>query len=606
MTVQQISRIQNRRGLRIDLPDPLNDAEFGWAQDTRELYIGNGVPFLGNTQILTDVSPATLPPYTYISNTGADAITGVDPFGDSSLPDASFQTIRTYQEKFDDFVNVRDYGAVGNGTIDDTGALIRALRDLYDEASGNDPRRNRALYIPAGIYRISQAIPLYPFCNLIGDGKGRTIIFLDYEGFGGATNPSILFITGNDCVARTVDSQGLSALNIGTGPGTPIFPQNIRVSGITFESNTLQTRGSGSLTLNGSIKEIIKLDLAKNVRFDDCEFKGTYALGDYLIPNVLPNGSIGVLISRLGDPSAEMKSYTFRGCTFTKLVHGFSVLDTISDVNVLDCDFKVMFNPIKIGFNPVLEVLDPPGPYVDAPELFRVSYSRFIDYEGIGFDVRSIGKGNISSYNHYATNGTDPAVRFDDLSDSCVSIGDTFDNIDIFTCADKLTTLRARNLSSLNVVMNAQDIFQIPIGFCGNILIGGNLQVTGDLLLGGSIVSTVAPTFTIAGVTTIASIDYAAGNIIFFEYGMNEGGPAPGGVYRAGMMRIAHNGDGTGGLVDPDAITFDDSYTEVGGPPANAITLTAVLNPATDEVFINADTGALTPAFISTIRIMTV
>jgi len=71
LAVQQISRIQNRRGLRIDLPDPLNDAEFGWAENTRELFIGEGPFFGGNTQILTENSPASLPPYTYISNTAS-------------------------------------------------------------------------------------------------------------------------------------------------------------------------------------------------------------------------------------------------------------------------------------------------------------------------------------------------------------------------------------------------------------------------------------------------------------------------------------------------------------------------------------------------------
>ena len=113
MAVIQISKIQHRRGFRIDLPDPLNDAEFGWAEDTRELFIGNGPYFDGNTQILTQYSSATLPPYTYRSNTDVTARTGVDVFGDPSFPDPNFDTIRSYQDKFDDIVSIKDYGALG-------------------------------------------------------------------------------------------------------------------------------------------------------------------------------------------------------------------------------------------------------------------------------------------------------------------------------------------------------------------------------------------------------------------------------------------------------------------------------------------------------------
>lgn len=59
MAILQISRIQNRRGLKEDLPT-LSSAELGWAVDTRELYIGNGNVLLSpqpgiNTRILTEL-----------------------------------------------------------------------------------------------------------------------------------------------------------------------------------------------------------------------------------------------------------------------------------------------------------------------------------------------------------------------------------------------------------------------------------------------------------------------------------------------------------------------------------------------------------------------
>jgi len=604
MAITQISRIQNRRGLKIDLPSALNTAEFGWASDTRELYIGNGPPFGGNTQILTELTPPNIPSYSYLSNTGIDAVTGADSI-DPSLPDATLSTIRSYQEKFDDFVNIRDYGAVGDGVNDDVGAILRAMRDIYDEVSAPiDQRRKRAIYFPAGTYRISQAIPLYPFCNLIGDGKGRTIIFLDYVGFGGIPNPNITaFVTGNDCVARTVDSKGDSALNIGLN--TPTYlPQNIKVSGITFESNTPQNIPTGPRPTNGSTKDIIKLDQASNVRFDNCEFKGSWVIGN----TDTFEGSVGILISRVGNTTIKMKGYTFNGCSFSNLVHAFNILDTISDVNIIDCDFDILHNPIKIGFlSTVFDTLNGTGlgSALAAPELIRVSHSRFTNYEGIAFDVRSSGRGNISSFNHYGKNSVNPAVNFDSNTEGCVSIGDTFDEDTIFTCAGKLISLRARNFSSKNIIMNAQDLIQIPDGFCGNISIDGNLTVTGNLLVNGNIINTQS-SFTPSAGAPITSIPYTSGNIIFFEYGMNLNGPGPGNVYRAGIMKIAHNGDGSLGVIDPTLITFADSYTELGGPPSNPITLSADLNSINGTVDINVNAGSLFPTFNFSIRIMTV
>ena len=61
MAVVQISKIQVRRGQKlsgIGVPQ-LSSAEFAWAVDSQELFIGNGsvlegAPYVGNTKILTE------------------------------------------------------------------------------------------------------------------------------------------------------------------------------------------------------------------------------------------------------------------------------------------------------------------------------------------------------------------------------------------------------------------------------------------------------------------------------------------------------------------------------------------------------------------------
>ena len=127
MAIVQISRITNRKGLQENLPQ-LAGAELGWAIDSRRLFIGNGTlqegaPVIGNTEILPEFSDiTTLSSYTYSdSAVGYSAQTGPTP-GDP--------VVRTVQAKLDDFADVRDFGAIGNGVADDTDAINRTLYQL--------------------------------------------------------------------------------------------------------------------------------------------------------------------------------------------------------------------------------------------------------------------------------------------------------------------------------------------------------------------------------------------------------------------------------------------------------------------------------------------
>ena len=153
MAIVQISRIQHRKGLQQDLPQ-LSGAEFGWALDTRKLYIGNGTisegaASEGVTEILTQYSDLLniAGAYTFKgSQSGYTSQTGV-----SSLA----PILRSLQLKVDDIVNVRDFGATGDGTTNDTAALQRAIDQIYFGGfSLTQNKLRRVINIPAGIYII--------------------------------------------------------------------------------------------------------------------------------------------------------------------------------------------------------------------------------------------------------------------------------------------------------------------------------------------------------------------------------------------------------------------------------------------------------------------
>ena len=147
MPIVQISRIQHRRGRSTDLPQ-LAAGELGWVIDEQRLYIGNGTvadgaPAVGNTEILTanSTSFSEAVAYVYKGYLGsASPITTGD----------GVDVVRSLQERLDDYISVKAFGAKGDGTTNDRVAIQRALDELYCDTDKSDVRSRRSLYFPAG------------------------------------------------------------------------------------------------------------------------------------------------------------------------------------------------------------------------------------------------------------------------------------------------------------------------------------------------------------------------------------------------------------------------------------------------------------------------
>ena len=173
MAVVQISRIQHRRGLATDLPQ-LAAGELGWSIDDQKLYIGNGkvsdgAPAVGNTEIITAGSSSFTTALSYVYKGYLGSSTPI-------VTGASGDFTRTAQAKLDDFVSVKDFGALGDGSTADVTAIQRALDELYCDTDKDDERARRVLYFPAGDYRINASLKIPPFANIKGEGPGKTVI----------------------------------------------------------------------------------------------------------------------------------------------------------------------------------------------------------------------------------------------------------------------------------------------------------------------------------------------------------------------------------------------------------------------------------------------
>jgi hypothetical protein len=264
VAIVQISRITNRKGLAVDLPQPLAGAELGWVVDERRLFIGNGTleegaPVVGNTEVLTEFSDilSFADQYTY-QGTAAGYIVQTGPTPGSPVT-------QSLQNRLDSFVVVTDFGATGDGVTDDTAAINRALYQLY--CVQNNTQTRRGLFFPAGTYIVTDTINVPSFAKLYGEGLEGSIISFNVQNWAANTayaSGVLVYNTSNTTyyrsiatvpatgisvtdtlywtattlptyVMRTADSMQQTGANIATNGATP--PQNIDVSEISITTN---------------------------------------------------------------------------------------------------------------------------------------------------------------------------------------------------------------------------------------------------------------------------------------------------------------------------------------------------------------------------------
>jgi hypothetical protein len=126
---------------------------------------------------------------------------------------------RNVESKLQESVSVLDFGAVGDGTTDDTVSLQEAINYSY--------LNNVNLYIPRGTYKLSNYL-IWNGSNMYGDGEGNTII-------NGADDCDVFFSPD---------------YSIGQTGSVSSFRQNAHVSDmtITVNSSGLQTYPNATFT----------------------------------------------------------------------------------------------------------------------------------------------------------------------------------------------------------------------------------------------------------------------------------------------------------------------------------------------------------------------
>jgi hypothetical protein len=303
----QISRIQHRRGKASDLPQ-LAAGELGWSVDQQKLYIGNGTvadgaPAVGNTEIMTAGSSGFT---TALSHTYKGYLGDSTPIVTGATGDVS----RTVQKRLDDYVSVKDFGAVGDDSTADVVAIQRAIDELYSDTDQNDARARRTLFFPAGTYKINASLTIPPYAHLVGEGPDKTIIK------NSASAPALV----------TEDDDGQVYGNIGDSGATT--PTQIQISNMTIRT----TVAYGGLSI----------DNATHVYINNCKFQGTFVSGGTDASN-----SKGVTVrSTTALPCAYI---VFDQCQFTGFARLVDMSYDVTNVRFTNCDFSTAYYGALLG-----------------------------------------------------------------------------------------------------------------------------------------------------------------------------------------------------------------------------------------------------------------
>ncbi len=409
MAVVQISKIQHRRGKAGSSAIPqLASAELGWAIDTQKLYIGNGsvsegAPGVGNTEILTEKSNIfeLLSTYTYKGPTEVVKQTGefiAEPIK------------RTLQQRLDDIVSIKSFGAKGDGTTDDTKAIQRAIDQLFINTDKADERTRVGLRIDAGEYKITDTIYIPPYATLLGDGKGKTKIKL-------YTNPNDLSPTARS-ILQTVD--GTST------PGTYVKYSNIqnstRPKHIVIRGMTLEV--DSAVTVHDAI---LKADCMTESLIDSVEF-----VSDWEKDDGYDATRSGIEFRAIGATTSE--NVIIQNSEFRMVSVGIYSVQDVRTITVTDSYFDFM----QVGID-LARTSTGTGNQALGPRHFIVKNNKFNRIMDFGFAVHKPVStlepiGHISNANVFLDvgnnmNGQDSpqtsVIKF--AGPLCESIGDTFE-----------------------------------------------------------------------------------------------------------------------------------------------------------------------------------
>lgn len=359
MAVVQISKIQLRRGRKngeAGIPQ-LSSGEMAWAVDTQELYIGNGsvtegAPAVGNSKVLTehDNLLELIQSYRFARS-------------DSSITKSVF---RTLQEKLDDRVNVKDFGAVGDGIVDDTQAFQNALDELFRNSNAE---YRKQLFVPTGHYLIANTLRIPSFTLLQGESQVGAILLVN------SSSIQVTSSNGTDKAQFTSSDR----------------PQDIDIEKITFRFTTghfdltgLKDGSFHNVTFEGPFSSVSDVANAtvqdamvymsnssntgtviEHVHFDHCKFSKSYRAINFNQTNAL-SSNVEIINSKfqtlrygieINGVSGQKNNWIINDSDFNEMTDRAVQSDYGTGIKIHNCKFRNSGNDINQSIDPESSII---------------------------------------------------------------------------------------------------------------------------------------------------------------------------------------------------------------------------------------------------------
>jgi len=358
VAIVQISRIQIRRGQKnvgSGIPQ-LAGGELGWAVDTRELYIGNGSvsegsPSVGNSKILTQHDNL----FTFADQYQFQKPTATMQTGST----ATTPVARTLQDRLDELVSVKSFGAKGDAT-DQTIKLQQAIDQLYINTATKGSTASRiTLTIPAGEYTISASLKVPPHATILGAGSDKVII------------------------TQTVEQPIFETVNSGSTPGSPALDAT---STTLNQARHITIKGMTIKTTSNNVG--LKIQSCRESTFEDIIIQGPWTSGSALLVN-----QVGIYMGALSTSVNSIRN-TFKNISIKGFARGIESKYDIEN-NLWDkCVFETLGYGIVFGDGTVINSAG----MLTGPINNNISNSKFQDIDRQAIWIH-IGNNNTSTHN---------------------------------------------------------------------------------------------------------------------------------------------------------------------------------------------------------------
>jgi len=376
----------------------LNDASSVAYEQGYTVTAGNFV--IGKTYLITYVGTTNFTAIGATSNTVGFYFTATGVGSGTGTAELS----RTTQNKLQEMVSVKDFGAVGNGTTDDTSAIQAAIDACSQKINGSTQTPvAKCVYFPYGNYLITKPLNLTANQNIANPANcdRRNIKLMGQATSSGdyTEGVSIIGQTNNYAFVEIVDNDNFQMENItlvpsSTNPSTVGIYQARRTGGTSpsswcgncyFNNVTITFNGmNDGITQNSNFGAIGIINIAgEETTYDRCEVWANTCLA------ISWSNNLSKSVSNLTSDSYDGFSYNPYWVNQGDITTGAS--NTVFRTN--NCRF------ISLGFNSPIVLLQEIGSYFSYGDFLqkRSSSTSVNSTNGIGYEFWNTYHAHIDS-----------------------------------------------------------------------------------------------------------------------------------------------------------------------------------------------------------------